>query len=232
MQFHARPKELSRNSLKRARGEADPAEESSTTAASNTKIVKKTKAATTSNHIFTRIAFSQLPLDARLVAHLEGKPQEGGMGMLSSTRIQSVVVPLLSSAPQNVLMKSQTGSGKTLAYLLPLVNDLISLTPALTRLDGTRALLLAPTRELCSQIADVLGKLTQCCVWIVGGSVTGGEKKKSEKARLRKGIVVLVATPGRLLDHMKTTESFTLTKLRWIVLDEVDRLLDMGKTVE
>ena len=197
-----------------------------------TELVKKTKAATTSNHIFTRIAFSQLPLDARLVAHLEGKPQEGGMGMLSSTRIQSVVVPLLSSAPQNVLMKSQTGSGKTLAYLLPLVNDLISLTPALTRLDGTRALLLAPTRELCSQIADVLGKLTQCCVWIVGGSVTGGEKKKSEKARLRKGIVVLVATPGRLLDHMKTTESFTLTKLRWIVLDEVDRLLDMGKTVE
>ena len=115
--------------------------------------------------------------------------------MLSSTRIQSVVVPLLKS-PQNILMKSQTGSGKTLAYLIPLLNDLMSITPVLKRSDGTRALIIAPTRELCSQIADVLSKLTQCCVWIVGGSITGGERKKSEKARLRKGVVVLVGTPG------------------------------------
>jgi ATP-dependent RNA helicase DDX31/DBP7 len=61
-------------------------------------------------------------------------------------------------------------------------------------------------------------------------SITGGERKKSEKARLRKGVVVLVGTPGRLLDHLKTTESFTLQKLRWVVLDEVDRLLDMGES--
>lgn len=120
---------------------------------------------------------------------------QGGMGLLSSTRIQSVVVPLLTK-PQNILMKSQTGSGKTLAYLIPLLNDLMSLVPALKRGDGTRALIIAPTRELCSQIADVLAKLTQCCVWIVGGSITGGEKKKSEKARLRKGVTVLVGTPG------------------------------------
>ena len=93
-------------------------------------------------------------------------------------------------------MKSQTGSGKTLAYLIPLLNDLMSITPVLKRVDGTRALIIAPTRELCSQIADVLNKLTQCCVWIVGGSITGGERKKSEKARLRKGVVVLVGTPG------------------------------------
>ena len=108
-------------------------------------------------------------------------------------------------------MKSQTGSGKTLAYLLPVLNDLVSLGSGLKRTDGTRALILAPTRELCSQIADVLNKMTQCCVWIVGGSVTGGEKKKSEKARLRKGVVVLVATPGRLLDHIKTTERYQHT---------------------
>lgn len=117
------------------------------------------------------------------------------MGLLSSTRIQSVVVPLLTT-PQNILMKSQTGSGKTLAYLIPLLNDLMGLTPAVKRGDGTRALIIAPTRELCSQIADVLARLTQCCVWIVGGSITGGEKKKSEKARLRKGVTVLVGTPG------------------------------------
>ena len=175
---------------------------------------------------------------------------QGGLGLLSSTRIQSVVVPLLTT-PQNILMKSQTGSGKTLAYLIPLLNDLMSITPVLKRVDGTRALIIAPTRELCSQIADVLNKLTQCCVWIVGGSITGGERKKSEKARLRKGVVVLVGTPGmrssdklylsiffifiikckfffpisfnfvnffiflgRLLDHLRSTESFTLKKLR------------------
>jgi ATP-dependent RNA helicase DDX31/DBP7 len=124
------------------------------------------------------------------------------MGLLSSTRIQSVVVPLLTT-PQNILMKSQTGSGKTLAYLIPLLNDLMRLVPAVKRGDGTRALIIAPTRELCSQIADVLARLTQCCVWIVGGSITGGEKKKSEKARLRKGVTVLVGTPGTEID--KTT---------------------------
>ena len=118
--------------------------------------------------------------------------------MLSSTRIQSVVVPLLKT-PQNILMKSQTGSGKTLAYLIPLLNDLISIQPRIARTDGTRALIIAPTRELCSQIADVLQKLTQCCVWIVSGSITGGERKKSEKARLRKGLSVLVGTPGTYL---------------------------------
>ena len=231
MQFHARPKELSRNALKRARGDdndegsgGDPVPSS---AAAPVAKVKRPLPAVTTSHIFTRIAFSDLPLDPRLAAHLQKSAADGGMGLPTSTRVQSVVVPLLTT-PQNVLMKSQTGSGKTLAYLLPVINDLMTRSPAVQRHDGTRALLLAPTRELCSQIADVLAKLTQCCVSVVGGSVTGGEKKKSEKARLRKGLVVLVATPGRLLDHLRTTESFTLTRLRWVVLDEVDRLLDMG----
>ena len=96
-------------------------------------------------------------------------------------------------------------------------------------LDRTQALIIAPTRELCSQITDILQKLTNLCVYIVGGLITGGEKRKSEKARLRKGVVVLVSTPGRLLDHMKTTESFVLNHLKFIVLDEADRLLDLGE---
>lgn len=56
----------------------------------------------------------------------------------------------------------------------------------------------------------------------------GGEKKTSEKARLRKGVTMLVSTPGRLLDHLRTTESFVVEYLRWVILDEADRLLDMG----
>ena len=131
--------------------------------------------------------------------------------------------------PNSVLMKSQTGSGKTLAFLLPILNDLMSIDPTINREEGTHALILSPTRELCNQICQVAEKVVnKACNHLVCGSVTGGERKKSEKARLRKGIVILVATPGRLLDHLKTTESFTLKQLRWVVLDEADRLLDMG----
>ena len=62
----------------------------------------------------------------------------------------------------------------------------------------------------------------------VGGSILGGEQRNKEKARLRKGITVLVASPGRLLDHLEKTAAFRTDELRWLVLDEADRLLDMG----
>lgn len=65
-------------------------------------------------------------------------------------------------------------------------------------------------------------------IWLVPGSLSGGERRKSEKARLRKGVTVLVCTPGRLLDHLKTTKCFRRDCLRWLILDEADRLLDMG----
>ena len=64
--------------------------------------------------------------------------------------------------------------------------------------------------------------------WIVPGYLIGGEKRKSEKARLRKGCTVLVATPGRLLDHIKHTEVLRLDTVKTFVLDEADRMLDMG----
>ena len=66
-----------------------------------------------------------------------------------------------------------------------------------------------------------------CCLQ-VGGSIHGGENRAKEKARLRKGVTVLVATPGRLLDHLQNTQSFHTEELRWLVLDEADRLLDLG----
>ena len=203
-QFHAKPKDLSTNALKHA------------------KVIDKNKIY---SHIFSRISFTSLDLNKRLAEYLT-KPD--GMGMTSSTRVQSVVIPLLISQRSNILMKSQTGSGKTLAYLIPIIDDIMKNESDCKRSDGTQALIIAPTRELCTQIADVLNKITKCCIWIVGGSMTGGENRKSEKARLRKGISILVSTPGRLLDHLRATESFNLKKLRWVVLDEADRLLDMG----
>lgn len=62
----------------------------------------------------------------------------------------------------------------------------------------------------------------------MGGSIHGGENRAKEKARLRKGVTVLVATPGRLLDHLQNTQAFRTEELRWLVLDEADRLLDLG----
>lgn len=65
-------------------------------------------------------------------------------------------------------------------------------------------------------------------IWLVPGIISGGERRKSEKARLRKGVTVLVCTPGRLLDHLKATQCFRREWLRWLVLDEADRLMDLG----
>lgn len=68
----------------------------------------------------------------------------------------------------------------------------------------------------------------QACVWVVPGYLIGGEKKKAEKARLRKGINILIATSGRLIDHIHHTESLSLAKVKYLVIDEADRLLEMG----
>ncbi|XVE86073.1 hypothetical protein DITRI_Ditri18aG0007100 [Diplodiscus trichospermus] len=78
------------------------------------------------------------------------------------------------------------------------------------------------------QVYEILQKLLHRFHWIVPGYVMGGENRNKEKARLRKGISILIATPGRLLDHLKNTSSFVHTKLRWIIFDEADRILELG----
>jgi ATP-dependent RNA helicase DDX31/DBP7 len=129
-----------------------------------------------------------------------------------------------------LVVKSETGSGKTLAFLLPVVAQLLEEASADRADGGTRALVVAPTRELATQIFGVASRLVQAFPSIVPGLLCGGEKRKSEKARLRKGCALVVATPGRLLDHLLSTESFVCDAgtLRWLVLDEADRLLDLG----
>ena len=145
----------------------------------------------------------------------------------TATKVQSAAIPALLKG-DNALVCSETGSGKTLAYLLPLLQQLQALQPRPTRGEGTYALIVAPTRELSHQIHDVLTKLVRAFIWVVPGIVSGGEKRKSEKARLRKGVTILVGTPGRLLDHLQNTQAFVHGRARWLVLDEVDRLVDLG----
>ncbi|KAJ2548178.1 ATP-dependent RNA helicase dbp7 [Coemansia sp. RSA 1933] len=142
----------------------------------------------------------------------------------------------------DVFIQAATGSGKTLAYLLPIFQRLVeagSVAPAHSggpsRDMGTFAIILTPTRELAQQVYETARKLAatpfssrRSAGWVVPGMVMGGEKKQSEKARLRKGVSILACTPGRLLDHLENTASFDVTNLRWLVLDEADRLMELG----
>ncbi|KAG2442452.1 hypothetical protein HXX76_002538 [Chlamydomonas incerta] len=149
------------------------------------------------------------------------------LGFAAPTPIQKLVLPVLLSG-RDALVKAQTGSGKTLCYLLPIINDLQAQEPRISRGEGTYAIVLAPTRELSIQVADVANAVLKRYHWLVSGLLIGGENRAHEKARLRKGVSLLAASPGRLLDHLQSTASFRTTELRWLVLDEADRLLDLG----
>ncbi|KIJ67627.1 hypothetical protein HYDPIDRAFT_108501 [Hydnomerulius pinastri MD-312] len=191
--------------------------------------------------------FSELGLHPLLVAHLESK-----MGVTKPTSIQRAVLPIFTRpsdemATRDVFIQSQTGSGKTLSFLLPIIHDLFPLSTHsyIDRSIGTLAIIIAPTRELAKQISDVLEFLltlklrsegeaddaessTRYTRWLVSGLLSGGATRAHEKARLRKGVPILVSTPGRLLDHLQNTSSFNVGKCRWLVLDEADRLMELG----
>ncbi|KAF2423637.1 DEAD-domain-containing protein [Tothia fuscella] len=174
---------------------------------------------------------TSLGLSQTLATHLVNK-----LNVTAPTAIQKEAVPTLIQNDTDAFIQAETGSGKTLAYLLPIVQRIMALTarngvnPAdkVNRHSGLFAIIMAPTRELSKQIYTVLESLLRCAHWIVPGIVIGGEKKKSEKARLRKGMNILVATPGRLADHLANTEVLDVSNVRWLVLDEGDRLMELG----
>lgn len=147
--------------------------------------------------------------------------------MVTATKVQSLSIPALISG-KDALIKSATGSGKTLAYSIPLVHQLQALVPKLGRAHGLRALVIVPTRELALQTYDCINQLLNPFRRIVLGLLVGGEKKKSEKARIRKGLNILVVTPGRLLDHLGHTNNLRLEALQMLVIDEADRLYEQG----
>ena len=210
-----------------------------------------------SEHIFgdkgaTTSEWSSLGLNPETINALCG-PTPRGLGLLRPTLVQQLTIPHLlhraggtsssggAEPRRDTLIKSETGSGKTLAFLVPVIEHVVRTAkwdlasgPAATarrirRTDGIVALIIGPTRELCLQIYNTVQQLTlQRTPWVVSGMICGGEKRKAEKARLRKGVTILIATPGRLHDHLAHTASVNVTLLRWLILDEADRLLDFG----
>ncbi|KAG1730754.1 P-loop containing nucleoside triphosphate hydrolase protein [Suillus lakei] len=192
--------------------------------------------------------FADLGLHPLLVAHLQSK-----MSITKPTSIQRAALPIFTNPSsedmnaRDVFIQSQTGSGKTMSFLLPIIQDLLPLSTHsyIDRSIGTLAIIIAPTRELAKQISDVLETLltlklrpegeqedaegsTRYTRWLVSGLLSGGATRAHEKARLRKGVPILVSTPGRLLDHLQNTSSFNVGKCRWLVLDEADRLMELG----
>ncbi|NP_619526.2 ATP-dependent DNA helicase DDX31 isoform 2 [Homo sapiens] len=172
--------------------------------------------------VFTSAAFHELGLHPHLISTINTV-----LKMSSMTSVQKQSIPVLLEG-RDALVRSQTGSGKTLAYCIPVVQSLQAMESKIQRSDGPYALVLVPTRELALQSFDTVQKLLKPFTWIVPGVLMGGEKRKSEKARLRKGINILISTPGRLVDHIKSTKNIHFSRLRWLVFDEADRILDLG----
>ncbi|KAK4355754.1 hypothetical protein RND71_024725 [Anisodus tanguticus] len=174
------------------------------------------------SEVFSTCSFASLGLHPTLCDQLKER-----LGFEAPTLVQAQAIPVILSG-RHVLVNAATGTGKTVAYLAPVIHQLQKCDPRIQRSDGTFALVLVPTHELCMQVYEILQKLLHRFHWIVPGYIMGGESRSKEKARLRKGISILVATPGRLLDHLKNTSSFLYTNLRWIIFDEADRILELG----
>ncbi|XP_013167130.1 PREDICTED: probable ATP-dependent RNA helicase CG8611 isoform X2 [Papilio xuthus] len=172
--------------------------------------------------VFTAQTFSELDLHPHSIANLN---QNLNLKQLMTVQQNSIPVILQG---RDVLIRSQTGSGKTLAYALPIIEGLQAIRPKINRHDGIRVIVVVPTRELAVQTYELFVKLVKPFIWIVPGLLSGGQKRKAEKARLRKGLSILVGTPGRINDHLRHTHSFNFAKTGCLVLDEADRLLDMG----
>nr|XP_014263138.1 ATP-dependent RNA helicase DDX18 [Maylandia zebra] len=147
-----------------------------------------------------------------------------GMGFEHMTEIQHKSIrPLLEG--RDVLAAAKTGSGKTLAFLIPCI-ELIYKLKFMPR-NGTGVIILSPTRELAMQTYGVLKELMTHHVHTYG-LIMGGSNRSAEAQKLANGVNIVVATPGRLLDHLQNTSGFMYKNLQCLIIDEADRILEVG----
>ncbi|XP_068155662.1 probable ATP-dependent RNA helicase pitchoune [Drosophila tropicalis] len=175
-------------------------------------------------------ALDQRDSDDRSFSSLKGCVSEATlqgiqeMGFSEMTEIQSKsITPLLKG--RDLVGAAQTGSGKTLAFLIPAV-ELINKLRFMPR-NGTGVIIISPTRELSMQTFGVLKEL-MAHHHHTYGLVMGGSNRQVESEKLGKGINILVATPGRLLDHLQNSPDFLYKNLQCLIIDEVDRILEIG----
>ena len=162
--------------------------------------------------------FSQFALHERLLKAV------AELNFTEPTPVQAAAIPPALEG-HDLRVTAQTGSGKTAAFLLPLLNRLLGDGNSKARTE-VRSLILLPTRELAQQILKEVERFAQY-TFLRGELITGGEDFKVQAAMLRKQPDVLIATPGRLLEHLNAG-SLKLTNVEVLVLDEADRMLDLG----
>lgn len=162
----------------------------------------------------TKTTFDDLGLSAEVLKAINNK------GFEEPTEIQAMTIPVMLRDDSNIIAQAQTGTGKTAAFGLPLIEMIETSSKAV------QALILVPTRELAIQVSEEInslkGKKDLKIVPIYGGQAIDGQLR-----RLRKGVHVVVGTPGRVIDHLKR-KTLKLGEIEHLILDEADEMLNMG----
>src|SRR5210317_1746494 len=162
--------------------------------------------------------FSEIGLSAELLRAVEEQ------GYQEATPVQQQSIPLILEG-RDILAGAQTGTGKTAGFTLPLLQRLQASDPA-GKQRHIRALILVPTRELAAQVAESVRNYGRHLPFRAA-VIFGGVNINPQISKLRKGVDIVVATPGRLLDHLQQ-RTIDLSEVETLVLDEADRMLDMG----
>lgn len=157
--------------------------------------------------------FNELNLSKELLNAIEK------MGFKNPSPIQQQSIPVLLER-KDVIAQAQTGTGKTVSFGIPLIE-------MVTNEKYVQGLVLVPTRELARQVSDELGKLAKYKNFVSITSIYGGSDMRRQIKDLKKGVNIVVGTPGRVMDHMKR-KTLKLDNLKFLVLDEADEMFDMG----
>ena len=192
-----------------AEQESQPVEDSK----SETKLVAETAEAAIEREA-NKVRFRDLPLSDKVVSAVEKSGYE------FPTPIQEQIIPHVLDG-RDVMAQSQTGSGKTAAFALPI------LTKIDTKAKAPQALVLAPTRELAIQVSESFQRYASQIPKYSGVAIYGGQDYEVQFRKLRRGVQVVVGTPGRVIDHINRG-TLDLSKLQTLVLDEADEMLNMG----
>ena len=150
------------------------------------------------------------------------------LGYSKPSPIQSASIPI-SLLGKDIVAGAQTGSGKTAAYMIPIIERLLY-KPA--KISSTRVVVLTPTRELSIQVCDVGKKIGRFVNNLSFGLAVGGLNLRQQEQQLKTRPDIVIATPGRLIDHIRNSPSFNLESLEVLVIDEADRMLDEGFQAE
>jgi len=164
------------------------------------------------------MSFDSLGLRAELLSAIASQ------GYTTPTPIQAQAIPVIFEGG-DLLAGAQTGTGKTAAFALPIVQRLSEKLPKEKR-RKPRALVLVPTRELAAQVSEEMNRFARC-LSLRSTMIYGGVTIQAQIERLHRGVDIVVATPGRLLDHAERG-TVDLSRVEFLVLDEADRMLDLG----